>query len=380
MAEDIPEDGSEEKKNQKTGSQDDDDFGLPDLEFEELEELDLDFDDEKEASDEDSIDEVEIDDSSIDDGKEEQVEEQVIVDEDLNVDESVDPDQEASRVVEGDDDDDSGIDFSSSDDSSTDLSEENTESIFASDPDVASDSEEGSIFGDSEDFSGGSIFESDEIALKEEEQEEFQSADEAELPAGYKPYSDQSDKGGFTKIIIFGAIGITLIGLAFLFAHKQGGDEAATHKETKTVAKTEKPKAVKKETEKVAPPKSDVPKKAEDPPEKVTKKVTPAVPATKVVEKVSKPASTAPAGEIVNVQAKTGRSYIIIGSFIDQDIANDFAKDLSGKGMGAKVIFPYGKSKRYRVSVADFDSYSDAAAQLNSYKSTYGDGTWALKY
>ena len=375
MAEDIQEDGSEEKKNQKTGSQDDDDFGLPDLEFEELEELDLDFDDEKEASDEDAIDEVEID-----DGKEEQVEEQVIVDEDLNVDESVDPDQEASRVVGGDDDDDSGIDFSSSDDSSTNLSEENTESIFASDPDVASDSEEGSIFGDSEDFSGGSIFESDEIALKEEEQEEFQSADEAELPAGYKPYSDQSDKGGFTKIIIFGAIGITLIGLAFLFAHKQGGDEAATHKETKTVVKTEKPKAVKKETEKVASPKPEVKKKTEASSEKkevVTKK---AAPATKVVEKVSKPASTAPAGEIVNVQARTGRSYIIIGSFIDQDIANDFAKELSGKGLGAKVIFPYGKSKRYRVSVADFDSYSDAAAQLNSYKSTYGDGTWALKY
>jgi cytoskeletal protein RodZ len=381
MAEDIQEDGSEEKKNQKVGSQDDDDFGLPDLEFEELEELDLDSDDEKEESGLDVIDEVEIDDSSMNDKKDEPD----LEDENLSIDLSVDPDQEASRVLEGEEEEeDNGIDFSSSDQSAINLSEENTESIFASDPDAASDSEGDSLFGDSENFSGGSIFESDEIELKEEDKQEFQSADEAELPSGYKPYSDENEKGGFAKIIIFGAIGITLIGLAFLFAPRPEGDDSAPDKETKTVAETEKPKAKstqkqapKEESEKVATPKADSKKKTIDTAKKVAKKSTPA---PKVVKKVSKPASSAPAGEIINVQAKTGRSYIVIGSFIDQDIANDFAKELSGKGKGAKVIFPYGKSKRYRVSIADFDSYSDAAAQINSYKSTYGDGAWALKY
>jgi len=344
---------------------------LPDLEFEELEELDLDFDDEKEGSDE----EVEVDIEEIIVAEEEN--ETTTNDSDLVIDQGVDPDQDASRVLEDEEDDDNGIDFSSSDVETTDLGEESTDSMFSSDSDGVSDSEGDSLFGDSEDFSGGSIFESDEIALKEEEQPEFQSADEAELPSGYKPYSDENEKGGFTKIIIFGTIGITLIGLVFLFAPRQEGDDIETHKETKTVVKTEKPKATKKETEKAASPKSDDKKKATDSSVKVTKKATPA---PKVVEKVSKPASAAPAGEIINVQAKTGRAYIIIGSFIDQDLANDFAKELSGKGKGAKVIFPYGKSKRYRVSIADFDSYSDAAAQINSYKSTYGEGAWALKY
>jgi cell division protein FtsN len=370
MAEDIQEDGSEEKKNQKTSAQDDDDFGLPDLEFEELEELDLDFDDEKEASDEVDIEEIIV-------AKEEN--EGITNDSDLVIDQGVDPDQDASRVLEGEEDDDSGIDFSSSDEGTIDLGEESTDSMFTADSDEASDSEGDSLFGDSEDFSGGSIFESDEIALKEEEQPEFQSADEAELPAGYKPYSDEGEKGGFTKIIIFGTIGITLIGLVFLFAPRQEGDDSETHKETKTVVKTDKPKDTKKVTEKAASPKSDDKKKTADSSKKVTKKSTPA-PAPKVVKKVSQPASAAPAGEIINVQEKTGRAYIIIGSFIDQDLANDFAKELAGKGKGAKVIFPYGKSKRYRVSVADFDSYSDAAAQINSYKSTYGEDAWALKY
>ena len=45
MAEDLHKEGFEEDKKQNSGSKDDDDFGLPDLEFEELEELDLDLDD-----------------------------------------------------------------------------------------------------------------------------------------------------------------------------------------------------------------------------------------------------------------------------------------------------------------------------------------------
>lgn len=374
MAEDIQEDGSDEKKNQKTGPQDDDDFGLPDLEFEELE--DLDFDDEKEELVQDVEDEAELDDSSINEEKEETTSSE----EDLSVDQSAATDQEASAMLDVEEDNE--IDFSSSDESSIKSSEDNSESIFASDSDVASDSEEDSLFGDSEDFEGGSIFESDEVALKEEDKQEFQSAEDAELPSGYKPYSDESEKGGFAKIIIFGAIGITLIGMVFLFAPREEGVEDASHKETKTVAKTEGTKATKKEAskkvvEKVVSPKPVSKKKTATSSEKVTKK---SIPAPKVTKKVSKPASSAPAGEIMNVQAKTGRSYIIIGSFVDQDLANDFAKELSGKGKGAKVIFPYGKSKRYRVSIADFDTYSDAAAQINSYKTTYGDGTWALKY
>ena len=238
MAEDIQEEGSEEKK-KGTDSQDDDDFGLPDLEFEELEELDLDFEDESEEPDEEMVSEVE--ESIIIEAEEETISN----DTDQIIEEVVDPDQDASRVLEGEDEEDGGLDFSSSEDSGSDFGNEDTESIFASDPDVTSDSDGDSLFGESDDLDGGSIFESDDIALKEEEpKEEFQAAEDAELPSGYKPYSDEGAKGGFAKIIIFGAIGITLIGLVFLFAHKQGGGDEKAHKEEiKTIAKVDKPKA-----------------------------------------------------------------------------------------------------------------------------------------
>ena len=54
MAEDIHSEGSEEEK--KDNSQQDEDFGLPDLEFEELEELDLSMEESESKQDNDSQD------------------------------------------------------------------------------------------------------------------------------------------------------------------------------------------------------------------------------------------------------------------------------------------------------------------------------------
>jgi hypothetical protein len=58
----------------------------------------------------------------------------------------------------------------------------------------------------------------------------------------------------------------------------------------------------------------------------------------------------------------------------------DYAVKLSKEGNGVKIIHPFGKAKRYRVSIADYSSYGDAASQLNGFKGQYGDQVWALKY
>ena len=101
---------------------------------------------------------------------------------------------------------------------------------------------------------------------------------------------------------------------------------------------------------------------------------------TKRTQRKVTPAQSANAGEIVQVTDKLGRSYVIVGSFIDQDLAMDYAKVLSSQGNGVKIIHPFGKVKRYRVSIADFGTYADASGQLNTYKSSFGDQVWALKY
>ena len=172
----------------------------------------------------------------------------------------------------------------------------------------------------------------------------------------------------------------------YFFTQDIGVGAKESGKKVEKVASAKKPVSkpaseAKEGSEKPAEAKADNTKES-----KTTTGTPPAKNTTKTAAKSStakkspKPGSNAPAGEIVEIQSKTGRSYIIIGSFIDQDLANDYAKELSASGKGVKVIFPYGKSKRYRVSVIDFDSYADAMAQIGTYKTTYGEDIWTLKY
>ncbi|MFY0650649.1 MAG: SPOR domain-containing protein [Cyclobacteriaceae bacterium] len=460
MAEDIHSEGSEEEKKDSAGSQDDDDFGLPDLEFEELEELDLDLDDD-EPEEEASADELDInlgsppaepeapiaesDGSALEEGIDE-VEDvldsaQLISDRlgdteeetsdpasasDINYDdllgESSSSDSGESAPADEDMSELESIDINSEDtissesddslaniDSPDELAalgideeeETSTESLFAADPDVSSESADSDIFGgEDDDFEGGSIFASDDVALEStESKEEFEApAEEDALPPTYKPYADEETKGGFAKVIIFGALGFAIVGFIFYFFFMQSGGAAGEKhvaKKTTEVKKTTPTKTKKETASKEADDSKEVAKSSDKPePKKASgnkttgtseaKAKTPApkkkAPAKKVSKPKPKPASTAPAGEIVNIQAKTGRSYVIIGSFIDEDLANDFAKELSTSGSGVKVIFPYGNSKRYRVSIADFGSYSDATAQIGGYKASYGEDIWTLKY
>lgn len=85
-------------------------------------------------------------------------------------------------------------------------------------------------------------------------------------------------------------------------------------------------------------------------------------------------------GTIGSVNERTGRSYIIIGSFIDDDLARDHGNKLAAEGVSTKVIAPYGNTKYYRLSVADYPTVSEAVSHLEAMKTTYGNDIWVLKY
>ncbi len=85
-------------------------------------------------------------------------------------------------------------------------------------------------------------------------------------------------------------------------------------------------------------------------------------------------------GTYENISQRTGRSYIVIGSFIDEDLALDEAKALANKGISSKLIRPYNKVRYYRLAVEDHGSFSEAANNLENLKSTYGENIWVLKY
>ncbi len=85
-------------------------------------------------------------------------------------------------------------------------------------------------------------------------------------------------------------------------------------------------------------------------------------------------------GEINILTEASGRYYVVIGSFIDDDLAMDYAKKLAVDGVTSVILSPPGSTKFYRVALSDYGSWTEAQETANGLKSNYSDELWVLKY
>ncbi|WP_424964386.1 hypothetical protein [Ekhidna sp.] len=86
------------------------------------------------------------------------------------------------------------------------------------------------------------------------------------------------------------------------------------------------------------------------------------------------------AGVIETISSPTGRFYVIVSSSIDDDLAMDYARKLSQEGNDVKLVqHNYNELPFHGVSVADYDSWAQAEAALNSNTGFTGNA-WVLKY
>ncbi|MDH5599542.1 MAG: SPOR domain-containing protein [Cyclobacteriaceae bacterium] len=85
-------------------------------------------------------------------------------------------------------------------------------------------------------------------------------------------------------------------------------------------------------------------------------------------------------GSIEIIESKTGRYYIVVASDIDDDLAMDFAKNLSKSGTSSKIIKPVGKNIYHRVTVGDYETFSEAQGKADELKGTYGNNIWVVKH
>ena len=85
-------------------------------------------------------------------------------------------------------------------------------------------------------------------------------------------------------------------------------------------------------------------------------------------------------GTVSTINSRTGRYYMIVGSFIDGDLANDYASNLAKEGYEAKIIEPSGTRKFYRLSVKDAESIADLNPELEGMRAKYGENVWIVKY
>jgi hypothetical protein len=85
-------------------------------------------------------------------------------------------------------------------------------------------------------------------------------------------------------------------------------------------------------------------------------------------------------GAIETLTAPTGRYYVVIVSAVDGDLLMDYAKKLSAKGVGSKIIPPFGKWKFNRLAIADHDSFASAQTAADAVKGEYGNEVWVIRY
>jgi cytoskeletal protein RodZ len=87
-------------------------------------------------------------------------------------------------------------------------------------------------------------------------------------------------------------------------------------------------------------------------------------------------------GEITTITQKTGRSYVVVGSFVDSDFANDYSIELAAKGANPKILVPDGGKGFHRVAVGDFETFVEAENRANEVRTDgdFGDQVWPLRF
>ncbi|WP_258104966.1 SPOR domain-containing protein [Marinoscillum sp. MHG1-6] len=379
---DKNEDPEEEKKNQ---FDDDDDFGLPDLDYDELEE---EADEELDIDPEEAFSDIEEEESTEEEAPEPTADEEIeAVDEgesfEASDDIGLDEDWEKELESELEDEMKSG-NFDESfyeEESFEDFGADLGESEPAEEPQA--DEVGGSVFGADDEETTVSGEEDDFYAGIDEPKDEFveQETDDFTATSSYGA-EEAPKKGNFTRTVVIGTLLFLIVGAVFYILYDSG------NLSSKPVAKKEEPKeepvkkeeeAAKAETEVVAGAEggeettSEVPPAKEEPKKEVKPESKP----------VSKPAATAnavAAGEITKLSSQTGKSYVVVGSFFDGDMADDFANELSGQGKSPYVIPPFKEHRFYRVAIAEFDTFGDARDNLGTYQAEFGPDVWALRY
>jgi hypothetical protein len=189
-----------------------------------------------------------------------------------------------------------------------------------------------------------------------DQEESYQSSSSREDSQNSPVYDDEEEERSSAPVVISIIIGLVVLVAGFMI-YKY----------------VYKPKQEKARLEQIAKEKEAADKKAE---EERLAKLAEEERLKKEAEANAKPAE----GAIETLSQRTGHYYVIISSSVDGDLAMDRAKKLSAKGIGSKIIPPFGKWKFYRLGIGDFDSFASAQSNADASKSEYGDALWVMKY
>lgn len=180
-------------------------------------------------------------------------------------------------------------------------------------------------------------------------------------------------------LLIILAVGATA-GAAYWFFHHapiSSREEAYLNINQSTAANTEFIEDKKLST---APMPAEVPGNDEKKVRQTADQNTNVAPKTEEDQPTIYPTKNLSKGTITKINAPQGYYYIVAGSFVDDDLAVDYAKKLVKQGIDVTILIPKQDGYFFRVAVAQEETHHAARKKLEELKSIHGSRTWIKKY
>ena len=85
-------------------------------------------------------------------------------------------------------------------------------------------------------------------------------------------------------------------------------------------------------------------------------------------------------GAISEISQPLDKYYLIVGSFLDNDLAIDYAKKLILSGSNVIIILDFHVRYFTRVALLEYETLDKANVGLDKYKDEFDEQLWVLKY
>jgi hypothetical protein len=85
-------------------------------------------------------------------------------------------------------------------------------------------------------------------------------------------------------------------------------------------------------------------------------------------------------GTITSINTPQGCYYVVVGSFIDDDLASDYAYRLAQHGIGVMLIAPPQGQYFFRIAIEQESTFRNAYEKAEVLKDVYGTDIWVMKY
>ncbi|WP_439482289.1 SPOR domain-containing protein [Cyclobacterium plantarum] len=86
--------------------------------------------------------------------------------------------------------------------------------------------------------------------------------------------------------------------------------------------------------------------------------------------------------QLTEIEGREGepRYFLVVGSFIDDDLARDYSNRLNNSGLNTFLVHPYGNIHFYRLAVGQYENLDLALEAMESSQNDYEENLWVLKY